>query len=359
MPLKILKSNALPIGVDLGSGAIKLAQLRLSGHEVELLAAGSAELPRSCRDSLPDRLHVLAASIRQIMKSERFKGRRSILSLPAKDTFLHHVKVPRLAPDQIAQTLRLELQEKLPSDVKDMVIRHVIVGEVSKDQQEVLALAVSRETLNAYLAMARKAKLDTISVNVEPLAVVDCFARMLRRAGDASRTMLFVDMGATSTQVALSHGSKIVFARNLSIGGEQFDQAIAAGMDVPIERAHALRRDLSMGGADSSTEDDLYRLLDEKLDETAAELAQCLRYYESVFKNRSVDLTVFVGGQAYDKHLCRGLAKRLNVPATIGDPLACVKRLVDAGRHAGLDNHAPHPDWAVAIGLGLGAIRMA
>ena len=52
MDLKIIngkKSKTLPIGVDLGSNSVKLAQLRLAEQEIELLAANSIDIPEDCQ----------------------------------------------------------------------------------------------------------------------------------------------------------------------------------------------------------------------------------------------------------------------------------------------------------------------
>ena len=45
MSVKIVKGKILPIGVDLGSSALKVAQLRQVDGNHELLAAGCADVP--------------------------------------------------------------------------------------------------------------------------------------------------------------------------------------------------------------------------------------------------------------------------------------------------------------------------
>ena len=68
---------------------------------------------------------------------------------------------------------------------------------------------------------------------------------------------------------------------------------------------------------------------------------------------------IFVGGQAHDKRLCQSVAKRLHLPAQVGDPMAGIKRLNQAGVAFGLDTRQPSPSWAVAVGLSLGATLAA
>jgi len=362
MALKIVRGKNLPIGLDLGSSAVKMVQLRQTDQEYELLAADWAQVPPSCRTDAKARLRFLTAAIRKMMASNKFLGNKCVLSLPAGATFLQHVKVPKLPPDQTAQAVLAELEGKLPYPLGEAVVRHVTAGDVFGDgepKQEVVVVAVSRPVLEAYLSMADHAKLDVVGVNVECCAIVECFARVFRRANDAATTTLYVDMGASSTQVVLALGSRIVFARNLAAGGDGIDRAVAEGMNVSVEQGRAVRQDLLTETADPTARDELYRLLDGTIRSIGDEMTQCLRYYESVFRDSSIGRAIFVGGQAYDKRLCQAIAQRLNLPSQIGDPLVRIRRAEGAGANVGLDWRQPQPAWAVAVGLSLGATLAA
>ena len=105
--------------------------------------------------------------------------------------------------------------------------------------------------------------------------------------------------------------------------------------------------------------DELQACMGDAVDELVDELTQCLRYYESIFQNQSIERAIFLGGQAANKRLCQTIAQRLNLPAQIGDPLVQVGSLSAGGLDAGLDRRQPQPRWAVAIGLSLGGGQAA
>lgn len=359
MSLNLSKGKMLPIGVDLGSSTLKVAQLRYLDDLTELVAATAAELPLAARKDSRARLDFLTDRLREVVRNKTygFKGPQCILSLPAAETFVQHVRVPRMSPEDTAKAVRLELQGKMPWAVHEAVIRHIPAGELPGDgevKQEVIAVAAPRATILSYINIARKAGLDPIGVNVESCAIVECFSRLFRRNADAARTILYLDIGATTTQVVLAHGVNMVFARNLRLGGEQLDQAVADGLKISPEQGHAMRADLLDAQRNAQAGEELYRLLSKPLNIFADELMQCLRYYESVFRNQSVERAIFLGGQAYDKRLCQLIAQRLNLPAQIGDPLVRLGRVQGAGLGIGLDRREPQPNWAVAVGLSLG-----
>lgn len=357
MALKIVGGKTLPIGVDLGTSTVKLAQLRMDHGQLDLVAAASAQIPPTHRQAGGNRSGFLAQAIRKILRSAEFKGKQCILALPAEDTVVQHLKIANVAAGEIDQIIQQELQGRLPYPVEDAIVRHVVAGESCGEtdgKQEVIAVCTARQVLDGYLSMARRTKLDVIGVNVESCAIVECFSRLFRRSNDVARTILYMDMGATSTQVVFAHGRKMVFSRNLAVGSDHFDRAVGEAMNLPAEEAHEIRMGTIHGQCEQASGEDLYRLLGPTIDSLADEVTKCLRYYESVFHNQGVERAIFVGGGAYDKRLCQTLAQRLNLPAQIGDPLVRIQRSRSPDGAVGLDQRQPHPDWAVAIGLSLG-----
>jgi Tfp pilus assembly PilM family ATPase len=90
--------------------------------------------------------------------------------------------------------------------------------------------------------------------------------------------------------------------------------------------------------------------LTELLDTITDELSMCLRYHHGLFPTRSIDRSIFVGGEARQMWLCQHAVKGLRLPAQLGDP---VSRLAHdkSTTTAGVDFDQPQPGWAVAYGL--------
>lgn len=358
---RIRTLKALPIGVDLGYTRVKMAQIRSSGGDLELQAAASAEIPPECRDNLPDRLQFQADRIKLLLRDTAFSRRQAILSLPANTVFLHPIRVPAAPDDNIDSVVRSKVRDMLPFPEQDAVVRHIPADTVCMDQkeaQERIVVAICHEKLKPYLAMATRAGLDTVGVSVEVCALAECFTRFFRRATDAARTMLFVDIGSASTQVVMTREGRIIFARNVAVGGLSLDRAVAKALNVTVPQAQRVRREMASDGGDGATEaaeDDLYRLLGSKIEEITDEIIQCLHYCESVLNRQIIDRVLFLGGEANNKRLCKSIASQLNLPAQVGDPMRGIHRPVTMEMGTGPDLRSPCPEWAVAIGLSVGA----
>ena len=355
MKMKILKTRSLPIGIDIGSAYVKVVQFQQNEDKLELIAAARMSIPVQCRDDSDKKMDLLAEFLRGILKEQGFRGKRCIISIPASETFLQHIKTARVSPDRLNDTLRWELQGKLPFDTNDAIIRHIVVGEVHNEREiglEVIVVAVQRETVDRYLKMASDSKLDVIGINVEPCAILECFGRFLRRQEDRQRATLFLDLGRSSTQVVISHGSKMVFARNIMFGADRIDAAAASALNMSLEDIGILREKCLVSNEKAGPDCEVfYDAIGEVIEEEVREIKKSLQYYDSIFPTKPVQRAIFLGGQAMDKQFCQMIAKRLNLPSQIGDPFV---RTAIAAENKEVDVLQTRPMWAVAVGLSVG-----
>ncbi len=358
MWLKENRAKHLPIGVDLGSSSLKMAQVESSGGILELLAAKSAEIPPEYHDDPNRRLGFQSKKIHHILKSGGFKGHKAILSLPAALTSIQQVKIPMAMSNNADEAVKAELNGKLSYPVEDAIIRHYLVGKVYDNGEEMqvrFVVAASRSETNACINMAHHAKLEVVGLDIEACAIVECFTRLFSQGIGKSHTTLFIDIGWTGTQIALAHGEKLAFARNLPVGGRNLDQTVADVLKIPIAQACRVRRKMLDDKNKSEAEDDLFRLLDVKIVEISDEIIKCLRYHESVFTDRAIERVIFLGGQAHNSRLCESIARRLNLPAQVGDPMAGIKWSPQGQWCPQIDQQKPNPSWAVAVGLSMSA----
>ena len=346
------RKEVLPIGVDIGCSAIKLVQLCRIHDQTKLLACAKIDIPENLRTDQSQRLDCLRKDIPRVLKSNPFKGKKCILSLPAANTFIRAVKVPRLNPKATEAAVRHAAQMELPCPITEAVVRHIVAGEVYDDGkmlQEVIMVAMPLDVLNTHLEAFRRMGLEVVGVGVAPVALVKCFTKLL---STSTLRAAFVDLGFASTQVTISHGTNIVFSRNIIHSADQ---------TVPI---FAQEQSISSEGEQSVPED--FQPVAQSLEITqedtdhpkcwistvCKEIAQCMRYYETTFRTSEIEQIIFTGGQAEDKALCKDMAQRLNRPAQIGDPLAAVQDENPSGEPRDTQS-AIHADLAVGVGLSL------
>jgi type IV pilus assembly protein PilM len=385
-------SKPAPIGVDLGSDALRLIQVETSRRGAKtLVAAASAAVPAECRQSSTARIDFFQDATRKLLTSGGFRGRQAVLSLPAACMHIERLRLPKFDDAQTKQAVQFESRGKLPIDPCNALLRHVVAGEVYQAQEpmnEVIVMAAGKEVMQRYLAAAGKAKLDVVGMTAEPQATVDCFAHALSGSAQASQTRMFVDLGLAGTRVYIARGPQLLFARALPLGGMHLNQAVATQMKIPLEKARELRSQRHQGSGEAKREagnsTEFFPLaIRPKADAgggTAVatppvapaamnpvdaacaavlrslidELELCLRYHEMTFPSCPVEQVTFIGGEANKRTLCQHIASALGLPAQTGDPLSRIDS--SGGSLQGLDPSRPQPAWAVAVGLSLGTV---
>jgi type IV pilus assembly protein PilM len=239
-----VSTNANPIGVDFGTDCLRMAQVQIVDGEPRIGAAASADVPAHVRNDLNARTSFFVETVRDLLAQGKFKGHSAILALPAAQMYIQHLRIPRMDEEATKKALPWEARGKLPIDPSQALLRHTIAGEIYQDSEsknEVILMAASRETVNSILGMAAKAKLDVVGMNVEPMAIVDCFAHIYRRKSDGNQVSCYVDMGFKSTRAIIAQGSRIMFARTIPVGGEHLNRAVAQGLGIAAEEAKLLR----------------------------------------------------------------------------------------------------------------------
>jgi type IV pilus assembly protein PilM len=242
--LKTLAANASPIGIDFGSDCLRMAQLQVVDGEPRIVAAASADVPAHVRNDPAARASFFVETTKDLLAQGKFKGRQAVLALPAAQMFIQHLRIPKMDDEALKKALPWEARGKLPIDPTQAVMRHTVAGEIYQDSEpkdEVILMAAARDTVNILLASAQKAKLDVVGMNVEPMAIVDCFGHVYRRKTDQKSVVCFIDIGWKSSRAVIAEGAHILFARTIPIGGEHLNRAVAQALGVGAEEAKLLR----------------------------------------------------------------------------------------------------------------------
>jgi type IV pilus assembly protein PilM len=387
MVLSWFASKVTPIAVDIGTENIKLLQAEPRDGQFRLVAAACEAIPDEARGKISDREAFINDTLRKML-GDGFRGKQVVTCLPSHAMAVQHLRVGKMSAEELTKALPFEAQGKLPFDPNRAVLKHTVAGEVFQGadvRQEVILMAAPRDAVDRHLNLLSRQKLEVVGIHVEPNALIECFAHLFRRKGDENICTMFIDMGASSTHVVISHGKSLVFAKHVSTGGDAFNKAVADLLKVSVAQARDMRVRASkqqaqaarlpagvvalggeqqghplgrnnngapVTGIDQESVSKVNEATAGPLDALMNELVLCMRYYEGIFPGKVVDRAIFVGGESRHVPMCQRIAQRLGVPATLGDPLA--RLMKDNVTQTKVDVRQPQPGWAIAVGLAMG-----
>lgn len=344
---RFIKHRSGPIGIDMGSTCVKL--LQLSADATAIVDAACWELPPGA-DGQPERSPAsVAEAIRRAREGRSFRGREAIFCLGAGDLFVQNIRVPQAAGDELAGIVRTEAAGRLPFSASEAEIRFLEADNVRQGdtlRREVILLACRRPVVEQVVATAEEVGLVPVAVDVEPSALLRCYARQYRRDADQQRRVMFVNVGGAGTTVVIARGAQAMFIKHVDVGGRQLDAAVARHLRMEPVDAAALRRHHGDRRADQRDPEVTRGVLESirpVLERLANELSMCVRYYSVTFRGQPLERVVLGGGEA-SQILADWLGERLDLTCELGDPLRDFEKRQTAGRSG---------QWDVVTGLAL------
>ena len=348
------------IGLDIGTSAVRAAQLAYTKKDVVLEKFGQVPLPEGAvRDGeVVDPVPVIAA-LKDLWRAERFSSKDVVLGVANHRVVVREVELPWIPPADLQAALPFQVQEMLPMPVESAVLDfHPVeefAGPAGQAMLRGLLVAASRDMVLANVRCVEAAGLTATSVDLTSFAVL----RSLGRRLDVDvRAEALVDVGAQVTNIVIHAAGVPRFVRILLRGGQEVTDAVAEHLGIDTADAEILKHSASLDGAgddDLLIGEDVTRAVADGAQALIDELRGSLDYYSSTHPNEPVDRVVVSGGGA----LLHGFAGRLShatrLPVVTGDPLAALR----TGR-VGMDIvtlDRLSPSTAVPVGLAMGAVR--
>ena len=361
------KRTLLPVGIHMTPEAAHMVQFEQMGDHLELVSQAScsftspqdtvtrlvaAETPAGLDTDAPDYTAALRF-LRQELGWNRFKGREAVVSLPADQVTVQHVRMPPMQPDELAVSLPYELEGKLPFPAAEAVVRHIVAGSVAENnetKQDVLVLAIRREAVQSRLGAVSRLRMHIVGAGVEPCSMCYGYAYAAEHSEPSQSgpaCLMLVYLGWQRSHVAILRGRDTTFVKPVQKGLDHVTQSVASVTDSSLEdaseRVARWREDPSPETIDEAVA--TYNRCREPIGHLTDEIQSCMRYHASLARGARIHRLVFVGPGARDKALVRVLGANLSVPCEIGDPIGMAT--------GNPDQENAQPEMAVAVGLGL------
>jgi type IV pilus assembly protein PilM len=355
--LRKLFAPTHPMGVDFGTDCLRIAQVRRDRRDFNLHAAACADVPPEVRVNPDSHLQFFTRTISELIELAPFRGRQVVLGLPGSAVHTQNLVISGDEKDLKGAVIR-EASRGLPFDSAHALIRHWIVGQAPKcggerPGHQAIVMSADARWVNKYLKAARAARLDVVGMNVQPLALLDCFARIYRRKREAESTRFYIDIGSSGTRALIARGSRLLFARDIPIGGDQLTRAVAESLGIGFHDARLMR--IKLGACPQALISGVEAALGPVLDELARRLDLCRADFGSTFAEFRIERLIFLGGEARQRTMCKRISKRLGIPGQTGDSIRRMNWNRRIGIESAIDRRLPQPAWAAAIGLSIGS----
>src|SRR5262245_5367697 len=308
------------IGLDLGSSAVKLTQVKKGrGGSFQLLNFGIEPVPP---DTIVDGAILnhsgVVDAVRALFDRMNIKQKEVALAISGNALIIKKIYVPAMTPEELEEQVPWEAEHHIPFNKNDVEIDYqVLGGKNAAGQMELLLVAAKKEVVADYAAVAREASLNPVVVDVAAFAVQNGFEATY---GQPSQTVVLVNVGASLSNINIMAAGVSAFTRDVTTGGNVFTDDIKRQLGISGEEAEALKVAYSGG----EHRNDVGRLLTHTAQQMAGEFQKSIDFFLSSHPDTSIARIYLSGGSARVPQLASAMEQRARVPVEIMDPFRSV-----------------------------------
>jgi type IV pilus assembly protein PilM len=333
----------MSVGIDIGSKTIKIVELEKEGKAFKLAASGAVGYQGvSPSESKDDKeLTPLSDVIRKLHKEAHIRGKEVAVALPESLVFTRTIKFPLLTDQEVVSAVKWEAEQYIPIPSSEAIIEHQIIerSEGSPGGVMVLLVASPRTLVEKYIKLLQGAGLTTVGIETEVLA-------LSRSLAPETGTVLLLDFGASSTDIAIVKDGMVRFSRSIPTAGEAFTRALSQSLGIEYQQAEAYKKTY---GLSSDLEGKVKASLAPVFSLVGGEIKNAIHFYQTEEKGEAPNSVIVSGGTSGMPEAISTLSNLLGIEVVVGNPFAKVS--VDAQTTKSLANYSPL--YSVAVGLAL------
>lgn len=349
------------IGLDIGTNAVRVAELELSDPP-RLTSFGQVALPPGAmRDGEVIDPSAITSAIQRLWKELSLKKAPVRIGVASPRVLVRTVDLPTMSDDELAGALQFQAQDLIPIPLEDAVLDFQVleslpmpeaVGEGPPPQpmSRVLLAAAHKDLIANLTGAVRAAGLSVAAVDLVPLALVRSVGRRVSDNGGGVEAIVSIGGGVT---VVVVHELGIPrFVRILGSGGRSVTDAVARDLELTTDQAEAVKRQMDTAPADLVER--AQRAMARPISDLVEQVRGSLDYYRTQPDSIRLLKVTLTGGGALTPGLVDQLVDTVGVPVDLARP----REHVAIGDIGFPDDQLPllDPFLPVPVGLALGGL---
>lgn len=340
---KIFRRGSDSFGLDIGSSAVKVVQLRDSGSKKALTGFGMVSLPSDAiADGSISDPQTVADAIKEAVSKAGVTATEAAISICGRELIIKKIQIPEVPAKEVDDVVRLEAEHHIPFAIDEVYLDHHTVGRQG-GQLDLILVAVKKAKVMEYMSVVEQAGLAPAIVDVDGFALGNQFE--LNYPGEDREAVALIDIGASIMKTNVLRGGATIFARDIAFGGNNYTQAIAQRLNISFEQAEAAKLGKDVGVKWET----LVPPLEAVSRDLSLEVQRTFDYFASTAESERIGKIVLAGGCAQLPGLNEYLSSNWGIPVELARPF----ERVDVASAYAEEVAAMGPALAVAVGLGL------
>src|SRR5712671_3530742 len=301
------------VGLDIGSSSIKAVELKSTKQGYELVSFGLEALSQdTVVDGAIMDAPLVAGAISNIFETQKIKTKNVATAVSGHSVIVKRVTLPMMTEDELYDRIQSEASQHIPFDIADVNLDHQLLESIDS-QMDVLLVAVKKDKiLNHTNVLAQSGKNSTV-VDIDP---------------DPGQTVALLNIGASVMNINIVRGGIPLFTRDVSVGGNQYTDALQKELDLSYEDAERLKKGENIAGV---AEEHRGTILRSVTDILVLEIQKTFDFFRATSTGESIQKIVVAGGSSRVPGLMDVLREEFAVPVEEMYPFR--KIVINPARH--------------------------
>jgi type IV pilus assembly protein PilM len=352
------------LGVDIGSSAIKVVQIKKKRGKAVLETYGELALgPYSGIEvgratNLP--VEKIVDALRDILRESKTTTLSAGVALPLSSSLISFITVPAVPDKQLPDVISIEARKYIPVPMNEVMIDYSIIPKEDnyppeddvqnqktdnnqppkQNNKDVLVVAIHNEYVNNYQSIMAGSGIQPTFYEIE------LFSSIRAVVDQGISAMMIIDMGASNTKLYIIERGILRASHIINRGGQDITLAISKSLSISVSEAENLKRANGLKGGPEYKE--LTEIITVNLDYVFYEAnATMLNYQKKYMKN--ISKVILTGGGVLLKGLTDLAKISFQTEVIYADPFSRLETpafMADHFIQAG-------PEFAVAIGCAM------
>jgi len=233
-----------PLGIEIGSSAVKVVELVDKGGNFILQDAHVVSIPRGLvvGGVIKDR-ETMVSELEGLWDTLGLKKREVAFALPGNFSMIETFSLPaEVSEEEITAEVEKRVATTIPLKKEELTFDFDVYPpeeDEGEGKLQVIYAIARREMVDSYRHILEAAGLSLESVKPTPVCLANVVAaNSVFKKGEA---VLVLEIGSDSTNLLVLRDQRILYSRNISVGGGMVTQLIAEKLNVSFSDAEKMK----------------------------------------------------------------------------------------------------------------------
>ncbi|MEX0842963.1 MAG: type IV pilus assembly protein PilM, partial [Gemmatimonadota bacterium] len=322
------------IGLDIGSGFVKVVEVDHSGDQPEVVRV-------AMRPLLPDAIvegeimdyGLVSDTVRGLFQETGLKGVDVVTAVGGHDVIIKKIEMDRMKESDAREVIRWEAEQHVPFDIKSVELDFQILDPQAEGlRMQVLLVAAKRELVDNKVGLLSGAGITPILIDVDAFALHNAFEYNYPEGMEG--IVALVNMGHETSNVNILEEGIPILTRDIPFGSRRLREELQRERGVTSDQAEEV-----IQGHDTTV--DLAPFVLSSADEVAVGIERASAFLMTQQAGAGLGTIYLSGGGARIPGMAAALGERMGVETRVVNPFERIPVHPEASPNVVVDEAAP------------------